>query len=270
MGERCPHGPAPSSGDIVVVGYPKSGTTWVCRLLAEALGCPVAGFLDFDHDEIAIEGEDRQSDLRCLKSHHQLRQLRKLVDPSTRVVVVVRDPRDIAVSGADYFKPERIPHVREVMNRSRVGRSMYFRFARHILQSRRFRIDAMITILVKGSGRDSLWLDPSWADHVKPYLASSFCIVRYEDLLNRPEQECERVLSELGEAREAAAISAAVRYQSFQAAKARYAAAGDLSRERHLRRGRAGVWTTVLTWRQRRRLERTLSPLMLKFGYDVA
>jgi hypothetical protein len=42
--------------DVVVAGYPKSGTTWVVQLVAELIGGPVVGFWDSGHDEIAREG----------------------------------------------------------------------------------------------------------------------------------------------------------------------------------------------------------------------
>ena len=52
--------------NIIVAGYPKSGCTWATRLLAELVGCPVAGFWNSDKDEIAIEGEERALELSLL------------------------------------------------------------------------------------------------------------------------------------------------------------------------------------------------------------
>jgi hypothetical protein len=52
--------------DVIIVGYPKSGNTWVTRLVAELIGCPVVGFLDYDDQpEIAREGLNRRSDYQC-------------------------------------------------------------------------------------------------------------------------------------------------------------------------------------------------------------
>ena len=43
--------------NIVIAGYPKSGNTWLTRLVAEVLKCPVVGFLEQpQNNEIAIEG----------------------------------------------------------------------------------------------------------------------------------------------------------------------------------------------------------------------
>ncbi len=61
---------------VIIVGYPKSGNTWITRLTAELLNCPVKGFLyEKDNNEIAIEGLNRTSIYECYKSHHQYNEL---------------------------------------------------------------------------------------------------------------------------------------------------------------------------------------------------
>lgn len=62
---------------IIIAGYPKSGNTWLTRLVAEIVGCPVTGFLYSQHFEIAKEGGDRKSEFECFKSHHKYYELKK-------------------------------------------------------------------------------------------------------------------------------------------------------------------------------------------------
>jgi hypothetical protein len=96
--------------DVIIVGYPKSGNTWVTRLVAELIGCPVVGFLDYDDQpEIAREGLNRRSDYQCFKSHHQLHELCDIDTNTKKIIYVVRDPRDVCISGAHYFHFERWP-----------------------------------------------------------------------------------------------------------------------------------------------------------------
>ena len=55
---------------IIVCGYPKSGNTWLTRLVAEIIMSPVVGFWMYPlHNEVAIEGLDRKSDYMCFKAH---------------------------------------------------------------------------------------------------------------------------------------------------------------------------------------------------------
>ena len=78
--------------EIIVIGYPKSGCTWATRLVAELVGCPVAGFWLSDKEEIATEGQERISDYRCFKSHHQLSELGISPNHSEkRLIYILRD-----------------------------------------------------------------------------------------------------------------------------------------------------------------------------------
>ena len=86
---------------VFVVGYPKSGCTWLTRLVAELLGCPVSGFLgEKSEDDMALEGQGRVSTYRVVRAHQQWTELEPHLNAHTKVIYVVRDPRDATISGA--------------------------------------------------------------------------------------------------------------------------------------------------------------------------
>lgn len=91
--------------NVVVVGYPKSGTTWLSRLTAELLACPVQGFLGREkREELAVEGRSRDSLDRVFKAHHDIESLMiSLPEGETKIIYIVRDPRDVVISAANYF-----------------------------------------------------------------------------------------------------------------------------------------------------------------------
>src|SRR6185436_11037023 len=81
---------------VLVVGYPKSGNTWLTRLTAELLGAPVKGFWKEPHnDDVAIEGQGRLSDIEVFKGHHSYGAMRRDFSLADVVYVV----RDVAISG---------------------------------------------------------------------------------------------------------------------------------------------------------------------------
>jgi hypothetical protein len=113
---------------IYVSGYPKSGTTYFTRLLGDALWCPTGGSLPREDDrEIATEGQDRLSDKIVRKGHFKLLDIpttnpvtrphqlhwRAITPDGHRVIFVIRDPRDIAVSASFYW---RVPLKSTIQN----------------------------------------------------------------------------------------------------------------------------------------------------------
>src|SRR6056297_564086 len=94
---------------VIASGYPKSGNTWLTRLTAQLIGCPVKGFwTQPQNKDHAIEGTERVSEYRCFKSHHTYQSLEESFttfgNRTEKVIYIVRDPRDVAISATFFFK----------------------------------------------------------------------------------------------------------------------------------------------------------------------
>lgn len=102
---------------IFVSAYPKSGSTWLTRLLGDVLNSPTGGCMpEEDSKEVATEGQDRPGPYIVRKGHFVL------IDDDTgpvvprphrlawkrltneKIVFLVRDPRDICISGAYHWR----------------------------------------------------------------------------------------------------------------------------------------------------------------------
>lgn len=101
--------------EIYIVGYPRSGNTWLSQLIADALDSPMTG--KFHAIPIGQEGLDRQGDYIVRQLH-----LRVVSDEDKgeavpdawtyslvnrgkeKVIHIVRDPRDVAVSVWKYWQ----------------------------------------------------------------------------------------------------------------------------------------------------------------------
>lgn len=266
---------------IVIAGYPKSGNTWLTRLVAELIGCPVAGFWrEPDNPEIAMEGLERVSPYTCYKSHHGYSTLeRDSRSYPMRYLYLVRDPRDIAVSGANFFmlgRPYlwwlkqglwRLTHryqhylcVERWLRHSPLPESLY-------RDGPKRRLARMVHTLIHGDRRTNFWCVNSWRHQVQPFLDHGCFIVRYEDLLEQPHRECDRILQYLGVERSPEAIERAIAAQSFDNAKARFRQRQDRRRDQFLRRGRSGQGQQLLSPAQLDALESAAAEPMVQLGY---
>lgn len=102
---------------VFIAAYPKSGSTFLTRLVGDILASPTGGCMpEQDGKEIATEGQDRPGPYIVRKGHyvliddggpgpivpapHRLAWQRLVDEP---VIFLVRDPRDICVSGAYHW-----------------------------------------------------------------------------------------------------------------------------------------------------------------------
>ncbi|MGI8957365.1 MAG: sulfotransferase domain-containing protein [Chthoniobacterales bacterium] len=253
---------------IIVVGYPKSGCTWATRLVAELVGCPVAGFWKSEKKEIAVEGADRVSEFRCYKAHHQLTELGVTPDElAHRVLYVLRDPRDIALSAANHFQFVRYPFLRWSFRLLPQGEKLY----RHTLYSlfvrQNYRLERMTEALLEGSAAVHKSVRLSWLEHWRPYAEAGVPIVRYEDLLARPEEESARILQHLVLRRSASEIARAVENQSFARKKQTLLQSGETGRAKFLRVGKSGQGREKLPAHLQRRFVEELGSELGEWGY---
>lgn len=138
--------------DIVVIGYSKSGNTWICRLVAELVGCSAVGFRRSGHSEIAREGLNRKSRFRCWKAHHTLTELHiDEISPQARLVYVLRDPRDSSVSGAYYFPLLRLPVLAGIFPGIPKGEAFYYRVFNRMVMPPRYRKERIVRAVLYGA-----------------------------------------------------------------------------------------------------------------------
>jgi hypothetical protein len=246
---------------ILVVGYPKSGSTWVTRLTAELLGAPVKGFWKAPpgHGEIATEGDVRVADMVVYKGHQPCAAVAAEVDLAD-VIYVVRDVRDVAISGAHYFSFER----RSLLKRASARLHCVYEG-----RGDRPRVPDMLRVLAEGDADVSEWCSRPWDEGVNEYLNAGALVVRYEDLLSAPEGQCRRLLAHLGVERSAAKVRMAIAVQSFAAVKRKFLEHADLARATFLREGRAGAWHTVLTPHERAYCLERFGRTLARLGYDL-
>lgn len=239
--------------DLYIVSYPKSGNTWVRFMLGNLLSqTDAVTFSNLEQKVPDIYQNParlltRLARPRILKSHEYL-------DPRYRkVIYIVRDPRDVAVSYYHYLiKMRVIAEGYPIMD----------------------YIDRFI-----GGRLDTFG---SWRDHVGGWIGArlgriDFLLVYYEAMLDNPGQELRKISAFLGHSANDEQIAAAVAMSSFErmrmleqkeAGQWIAVESGRVDKP-FVRKGQSGGWKTELPVEAVAKIESVWSDLMLKLGYEL-
>lgn len=263
---------------IYIAAYVKSGSTWATRLLADVLDSPCGGCMPSeDSKEVATEGQDRPGPYIVRKGHfvlidddgpgevvprpHRL-AWRRLTNE--KIVFLVRDPRDICVSGAWHW------------NKS-TGEKAVKTF-----------LDRMIAGDVARCGR--------WDEYVRNWnnaITSVDCgavvklgnakfnTVHYEGLVSNTTSWLFKIFFELNIQYSNDRVNGAIKRQSFQSRKGRIQKINrewELSemgysveqalRRNNMRKGIAGDWKNHFTPEMNERIWQEFGWVMERLGYD--
>jgi hypothetical protein len=242
---------------VVVVGYPRSGTTYLTLLVSDLIGCRSEGYLAEDG---SYDPSYKQigSDLNyvCYKSHHQYHELNDFHIEKLHIIYILRDPRDVVISCANYFVFEKYENLRLFLQKIPFGLRLFY----PIFYYKKY--DYMIDTLLNGRVETNYWCRIPWKTHLNEYLQNRVFYIRYEDLIDNPKHECLRILDYLNIERDSAAISDAIELNNGKIQNK------NSSRLKHLKTGGYGKYKNILSYIQRGRLYKELKNEMKMFGYE--
>jgi hypothetical protein len=206
---------------IFVLGYPRTGTNWMCRIMGEYFRLPL------------YISEKRYAPTLAPAVHH----LHRFVVPRERTIYMVRDGRDCMVSY--YFKllssvPERSPLRRRLQERCPLPLS---------LETIRENLPAFIQFLFEENRASSI----PYHLHVKAARQKALRTVRYEGLKADGERCVADAVAFLSSApADPDRVRAAITETSFEKRSGRVSGVEDQG-HRTLRKGVVGDWRNYFT-----------------------
>jgi len=239
--------------DIFLVSYPRSGNTWLRFLIANLLDTHDAvTFLNIDRKVGDIYGRSQENLLRLprpriLKSHEPF-------EPRySRVLYIVRDPRDVAVS---YY---------------------HWKMKRRVIADG-YPIEQFVSHFLAAKFDPNLG---TWAQNVGTWLAArqntvGFMLIRYEDLFENTLDQLRRIAQFLNcrfteeQLSRAILLSTVERMQDLEKRQSHLWVGGRGFRQdiMFVRKGQTGSWQSELPPTSVLEIDRAWGAIMKSLGYN--
>jgi len=237
--------------DVVIVSYPKSGSTWLRFILAALVKETSAGTadeVDFAKmhvlvPEIARTAAEAGVDFDTLPAPRLMRTHNAYVPAAPNVVYLLRDGRDVLVSYYHHF--------------------------------RKFNgFEGDFSEFLRSDKRRT-----EWADHVQGWifdnaLAKPFCLIRYEDMLRDPLAEVKKIVAFSGLKNSEEQIRSATEQARFENMRRVEEVKGmpyykpKNTEMRFIRQGKSGGWKDVFSEEDKAYFKQHFGAALIKCGYE--
>lgn len=274
---------------IYIIGYPKSGTVWVTRLVADTLNTPSYGFNQSGRvlGNLDTSGLERQSDFEVLHCHFSVRNRHSSITPSSKIIYVVRDLRDEIVSGFffNYRIDEKLVLLAETHNHNVVKRRFWRKLVFALEVNKLIRswgcwsggnsefkfFFGVIKVVFTGGliRRIKGGVVGNWSDHINAWMRFSpnVVVVKYEDLLVDTCQTLTDALHHLDLPYDQTTTEMVIEQHRFEKRKSFFEQQNDTENIQFMRKGVAGDWQRFLSTKMVQHIEEKHGPTMKKMGY---
>lgn len=235
--------------NILVIGQPKAGTTWLTRLV-----CEIPGFVRWTPGSIKLDSHDfRPGDLVPPAMGYTVTKVHtpptdaniKLIHAANRpYLVITRDPRDIAVSWAYY---NTLP------GRDRVAHP----------QAQSLPVEGRIAYYIDNILAGKIEWALEWRRRLHPRLGM---FIRYEDLLADPFPVMQRAYAHVGADVSDDWVRAAIDRNAFKKVTGREQGVADAGQFN--RKGIAGDWANHFTPEHTAAFKRIAGDALIQLGYE--
>lgn len=269
MNKKCNHlSMASCKEPIFIIGYPKSGNTWLARLCADILDSPVVSGNDPVNQ--ADKKQNCSGDFEIYKFHYSKHSKPDYITQSSKIIYVVRDLRDVLISGY-FFNHQSHDENRIILTRKRnilnnVLR-MYFDHQVHRM-IKKWTSHELVVLRNFLKGNENLV--GNWSDHVNYWIKfPNVCVINYEDLLEDAYSVMKLAFRNLGIHCFDQCLRESIERQSFNKRKKEFQEKRDEVNTKFMRKGVAGDWRRFLDEKTLLRIKRRHGDTMNLLGYEI-